>query len=110
MTIGAAQLLALLLATGVFAPPQAGAIVDYAWGESRLQPCAHSWSGKGLIGVAGTMRRRLRAAEGPGCVSAERQIDFLAREWPRLYPACAARFAAGDLRAFKRCWGRGGQR
>jgi hypothetical protein len=27
--------------------------------------------------------------------------------WPQYYPRCAARFAAGDLRAFHKCFGLG---
>ena len=103
---------AMLMASG-FAQPQAKAIVHYAVGESRLQVCAHSWMGEGLIGVAGKMRRRLHEyARVPlgHCVPAETQIAFLAHEWPRLYPVCARKFAAGEAAAFRRCWGRGHRR
>ena len=107
----AAPALALMLMTAGFAPPQAQAIVHYAIGESRLQVCAHSWRGEGLIGVAGVMRRKLHDyARMSGCVPAPVQIAFLVREWPLSYPECSARFAAGDLRAFKRCWGLGHRR
>ncbi len=103
----APALIARLLAAG-FAQPQAQAIERYSYGESRLVVCATSWMGEGLIGVAGVMRRRLHEdAHTSGCVPAEAQIAFLAREWPKLYPGCARRFAAGALGLFKRCWGRG---
>lgn len=107
-----APALALMLMTAGFAQPQErAAVMDYMWGESRFQVCAYSWRGEGLIGVAGVMRRRLHEyARMSGCVPAQVQIAFLAHEWPRLYPACAQRFAAGDLRTFKRCWGLGHRR
>ncbi len=107
----AAPALALMLMTAGFAQPQANEIVHYAIGESRLQVCAHSWRGEGLIGVAGVMRKRLHDyARMSGCVPAPVQIAFLAHEWPRSYPTCARRFAAGALRVFKRCWGLGHRR
>jgi hypothetical protein len=107
----AAALLSLLLATGLFGRPQAEAILAYSWGESRFDPCARSRMGEGLIGVAGTLRRLLHREVGTaGCVSPEAQVAFLARHWPALYPECAARFDAGDLGAFRRCWGRGHRR
>ena len=110
-TMIAAPALALMLMTAGFAQPQANEIVHYAIGESRLQVCAHSWRGEGLIGVAGVMRKRLHDyARMSGCVPAPVQIAFLAHEWPRSYPTCARRFAAGALRVFKRCWGLGHRR
>jgi hypothetical protein len=106
-----APVLALMLLTAGFAQPQAKAIVAYAYGESRLQVCAHSWRGEGLIGVAGVMRKRLHDyARMSGCVPAKVQIAFLAHEWPKSYPTCAERFRAGVLSAFKRCWGKGHRR
>ncbi len=100
-------LFAMLLTAG-FAPPQAKAVVHYAWLESRLQPCAHSRMGEGLIGVAGKMRRKLHEyARMSGCVPAQVQIAFLAREWPKNYAKCAARFNAGELWRFRFCWGKG---
>jgi hypothetical protein len=44
------------------------------------------------------------------CIPAEVQIAFLKEAFPRHYPACAARFVAGDLAAFQRCWGEGKSR
>ena len=106
-----APALALMLMASGFGQPQAKEIVHYAIGESRLQVCARSWMGEGLIGVAGKMRRKLHDyARMSGCVPAQVQIAFLAHEWPQLYPACSAKFRAGDLPAFRRCWGRGHQR
>ena len=104
---------AMLMASGFVHAPQRAEVMRYMWGESRYQPCAHSRMGEGLIGVAGVMRRRLHeyahVAAGH-CVPARVQIAFLAHEWPRLYPACARRFNAGDLSAFHRCWGKGHRR
>jgi len=106
-----APVLALMLMTAGFGQPQAREIVRYAYGERRLQPCAHSRMGEGLIGVAGVMRRKLHEyARMSGCVPAKVQIAFMAHEWPRLYPACSRRFAAGELRVFRLCWGKGHQR
>lgn len=110
ITIPASALTLMLLAAG-FAPPQARAVVAYSWGESRLQPCANSVMGEGLFGVAGLMRRAAHAdAHVVGCIPVETQVAFMAREWPRLYPECSARFAAGDLGAFRWCWGLGHRR
>lgn len=106
-----APVLALMLMASGFAAPQAKAITHYSWIESRLDHCAHSRLGEGLFGVAGAMRRTAHESAGVGgCIPVSEQIAFMAREWPRLYPVCAKRFAAGDLAAFKRCWGRGHRR
>lgn len=105
-----AVLLSLLLNAG-FAAPQAGAVLAYAAIESRLDPCASSRLGDGLFGVTGDLRRtEHREAGAAGCVAPEFQVGFMARQWPRRYPECARRFAAGDLAAFRRCWGKGRRR
>ena len=104
----AATLIGMLMVAG-FGHPQAVAIERYMEREAgpELDACANSWMGEGLVGVAGEMRRAYHRDLGPGCQSAERQVMWLAREWPRRYPFCAARFAAGDLSAWQRCWGEG---
>ncbi len=105
----APSLVALLLAAG-FAEPQAHAITTYAHSQSgeQLDPCATSWMGDGLFGVTRQLRRELHREAGTGgCVPPEQQVQFLARAWPEHYPQCSARFAAGDLAAFQRCWGLG---
>jgi len=109
----AASALTLMLTVAGFAPPQAQTIVRYAYGESRLDHCAYSRLGEGLIGVAGVMRKRLhRFAHVPpaDCVPATAQIAFLAREWPKNYAYCSARFNAGELWRFRSCWGKGHRR
>jgi hypothetical protein len=111
----APALIALLIAAG-FGQQQAAAIVDYSHsqsgidqqGERQLDPCATSWMGDGLFGLTRQLRRDLhREAGTAGCVPAAAQVGFIARAWPEYYPHCAARFAAGDLRAFRRCFGLG---
>ena len=67
--------------------------------------------GDGLFGLTRQLRRDLHDEAGTrGCVSAEEQVAFVARVWPEYYPHCAERFAAGDLRAFRRCFGLGEER
>jgi hypothetical protein len=108
--VAAPYLLSLLLATGVFAQPQAEAVVAFAR-VNGLDPCAASWMGEGLFDVAGTLRRDLHREEGAGCVSAERQVAFLVRHWTAsYYTRCRAAFDRGDLGAFRRCWGLGRNR
>jgi hypothetical protein len=111
----APALIALLIAVG-FEPLQAAAIEDYShsqsgvdeYGEERLDPCAKSWMGDGLFGLTQQLRRDLhREAGTPGCVPPAAQVQFIAHAWPEHYPRCAARFAAGDLNAFQRCFGLG---
>jgi hypothetical protein len=112
----APALIALLLAVG-FAKPQAEAIEAYSYsqsgvdqdGERRLlDPCATSWMGDGLFGLTQQLRRALHQEAGTqGCVAPEAQVAFVAHVWPQYYPRCAGRFAAGDLRAFRRCFGLG---
>jgi hypothetical protein len=105
----APALVALLLAVGL-AEPQARAIVVYSASQSgaELDPCATSSLGDGLFGLTQGLRRDLhREAGTAGCIAPELQVRFLAHAWPSHYPACAARFAAGDLRAFRRCFGLG---
>lgn len=102
-------MVALLLGVG-FAHPQAEAITVYAQSQSgdQLDPCARSWMGDGLFGVTQVLRRNMHKEAGTrGCVSPVQQVQFLARAWPKHYPNCAVRFAGGDLRAFRRCWGLG---
>jgi hypothetical protein len=111
----APALIALLIAVG-FGEQQATAIEAYSHsqagvdqdGERRLDPCASSWMGDGLFGLTRQLRRELHAEAGTnGCVPAAAQVSFVAHAWPEYYPRCAARFAAGDLRAFRRCFGLG---
>jgi len=108
----APALIALLIAAG-FAQPQAQAIAVYSQSQAGLDPdtmdpCARSWMGDGLFGLTQQLRRDLHREAGTnGCVPAEQQVAFVARVWPHYYPRCAARFAAGDLRAFRRCFGLG---
>ena len=99
--------MAMLLATRIFGPAQANAVADYMTREAQLDPCAHSYMGESLLGVAGKMRLRFHTELGTGCISAARQIAWLAKTWPKIYPVCRAKFGAGDLAAFDRCWGRG---
>jgi hypothetical protein len=105
----APALIALLMAVG-FGKPQAEAIAVYSHSQSgsELDPCASSWMGDGLFGLTQQLRYDLhRQAGTPGCVAPEQQVAFVAHAWPQYYPRCAARFAAGDLRAFSRCFGLG---
>src|SRR5580700_5063649 len=108
----APALIALLIGAG-FAQPQAEAIAIYSQTQAgsdqdTVDPCATSWMGDGLFGLTRQLRRDLHREAGTyGCVSAEQQVQFVARVWPQYYPNCAARFAAGDLRAFRRCFGLG---
>jgi hypothetical protein len=105
----APSLIALLIGAG-FAQPQAQAITVYSQTQSgdELDPCATSWMGDGLFGLTQDLRRDLHHEAGTrGCVSPEQQVQFVARVWPQYYPHCAERFAAGDLRAFRRCFGLG---
>lgn len=101
------MIIGMLIATGIFRAPQANAVADYMQRGSQFQPCAHSWRGESLLDVAGPMRKRFHVDLGPGCISVERQIAWLAVNWPKLYPECRAKFDAGDLTAFQRCWGDG---
>lgn len=122
-TVAAA--VALLVGVG-YAPPQAAAIGHFMWRAAHLgrsyssaaliDPCARSALGEGLVDVTGILRGELhRFASDPdvgnrsltSCVPAAVQIAWLAQAFPRHYPTCAARFAAGDLAAFDRCWGKG---
>src|ERR1700733_8669567 len=108
----APALIALLIGVG-FAEPQAKAIAVYSHSQAGLDqegqvldPCARSWMGDGLFGLSQQLRRDLHREAGTnGCVPPEQQVQFVARAWPEHYPNCAARFAAGDLRAFRRCFG-----
>ena len=108
----APALIALLIGAG-FAQPQAEAIAAYSLTQAgldkiRMDPCATSWMGDGLFGLTQQLRRDLhREAGTQGCVSAEQQVNFVAKVWPQYYPRCSARFAAGDLRAFHHCFGLG---
>jgi len=111
----APALIALLVSVG-FSEPQAQAIENYAVsqagyqidGEHILDPCAKSWMGDGLFGLTQELRRSMHAEAGTkGCVSAEGQVQFLAHAWPEHYPNCAAKFDAGNLRVFKKCFGLG---
>lgn len=110
--------LSLMLLAAGYSPPQAQAILSYSWQESRFDPCASSWRGEGLFGVSRTLRGELRryslskrtqavAGSRKDCIPAEVQVAYLAEAFPRHYPACAKRFAQGDLTAFRRCWGEG---
>ncbi len=105
----APALIALLVGVG-FQQPQAEAIAVYSASQAgrQLDPCATSSMGDGLFGLTQQLRRDLhREAGTSGCVPAERQVNFIARAWPKHYPNCAARFARGDLRAFRKCFGLG---
>jgi hypothetical protein len=111
----APTLIALLIAVG-FGEQQAAAIEAYSHsqsgsdenGERLLDPCAKSWMGDGLFGLTQELRRAMHAEAGtPGCVPPQAQVAFIAHAWPEYYPHCAVRFAAGDLRAFRRCFGLG---
>ena len=108
----APALIALLIGAG-FAQPQARAIAVYSQTQAgvdqeEMDPCARSWMGDGLFGLTQDLRRQLhREAGTKGCVAPEAQVAFVARVWPQYYPRCAARFAAGDLKAFRRCFGLG---
>ena len=105
----APALIALLIGAG-FAQPQAEAITVYSKSQAgeQIDPCARSWMGDGLFGLTRQLRRDLhREAGTQGCVPAVQQVAFVARAWPHYYPHCAARFAAGDLPAFRRCFGLG---
>jgi len=108
----APALIALLMGAG-FAHPQAAAIAVYSQSQAgvdheTMDPCAQSWMGDGLFGLTRQLRRDLhREAGTQGCVSAEQQVAFVAKVWPQYYPHCAERFANGDLRAFRRCFGLG---
>jgi len=105
----APALIALLIAVG-FGEPQARAIADYSGTQSgpKLDACAKSPMGDGLFGLTRQLRRDLhREAGTQGCVAPDAQVAFIAQAWPRYYPHCAARFAAGDLHAFRRCFGLG---
>jgi hypothetical protein len=111
----APALIALLVAVG-FSEPQAVAIEAYSHsqsgvdqaGERLLDPCAKSWMGDGLFGLTQQLRRDLHEEAGTnGCVAPAMQVAFVAQAWPKYYPRCAARFAAGDLRAFQKCFGLG---
>jgi hypothetical protein len=108
----APTLIALLIGAG-FAQPQAEAIALYSQTQAgvdryTLDPCATSWMGDGLFGLTRELRRDLhREAGTQGCVPAAQQVQFVARVWPQIYPRCAERFASGDLRAFRRCFGLG---
>ncbi|HWD59016.1 MAG TPA: hypothetical protein VG308_12085 [Stellaceae bacterium] len=105
----ASALIALLIGAG-FAQPQAEAIAVYTQTQAGddMDPCARSWMGDGLFGLTQDLRRGLHREAGTrGCVAPEQQVAYVARVWPELYPHCAARFAAGDLRAFRRCFGLG---
>jgi hypothetical protein len=97
----------MLLATHIFGQAQANAVADYMARESDFDACAKSYMGESLLGVAGEMRRMFHRELGAGCIAAKRQIEWLAEKWPKIYPVCRAKFDAGDLRAFDRCWGRG---
>jgi len=108
-------LIALLVSVG-FPEPQAKAIETYSHsqsgadinGERLLDPCAKSWMGDGLFGLTQELRRSLHEEAGTrDCVPPELQVRFLVHAWPEHYPNCAARFAAGDLRVFRRCFGLG---
>jgi hypothetical protein len=105
-------LIALLIAAG-FGQPQAKAIAAYSQTQAgveqdKMDPCARSWMGDGLFGLTQQLRRDLhREAGTQGCVAPEQQVAFVARVWPQLYPRCAVRFAAGDLQAFRKCFGLG---
>jgi len=109
----APALIALLIGAG-FAQPQARAIAAYSQTQAagseqeEMDPCATSWMGDGLFGLTRQLRRDLHREAGTnGCVRPEQQVAFVARVWPQYYPRCASRFAAGDLRAFARCFGLG---
>jgi hypothetical protein len=105
----APALIALLIGMG-FQQPQAQAIAEYSKSQAgeQLDPCATSWMGDGLFGLTRQLRRQLhREAQTAGCVAAATQVAFVARAWPEHYPTCAARFARGDLHAFRRCFGLG---
>ncbi|HTW51727.1 MAG TPA: hypothetical protein VME45_07520 [Stellaceae bacterium] len=105
----APALIALLIGAG-FAQPQAEAIAAYSQTQAgpEIDPCASSWMGDGLFGLTRELRRDLHVEAGTrGCVSPQEQVAYVARVWPQYYPHCAARFAAGDLRAFRRCFGLG---
>lgn len=111
----ASALIALLVSVG-FAEPQAHAIEHYAVsqagyetdGEDILDPCAKSWMGDGLFGLTKDLRRSMHAEAGTrGCVPPEEQVRFIAHAWPEYYPNCAAKFAAGNLRLFSKCFGLG---
>ena len=113
--VTASALIALLVSAG-FSQPQAKAIENYvhsqagvdADGERLMDPCATSWMGDGLFGLTRSLRRSLHAeARTSGCVAPETQVQFVVHAFPEHYPHCAARFDAGDLRAFRRCFGLG---
>jgi hypothetical protein len=105
----APALIALLVGVG-FPQPQAAAIAVYSSSQAgqQLDPCASSWMGDGLFGLTRQLRRDLhREAGTQGCVPAAAQVNFVARAWRDHYPNCAARFARGDLHAFRKCFGLG---
>ena len=105
----APALIALLVGVG-FPPPQAEAIAVYSSSQAgqQLDPCATSSMGDGLFGLTQRLRHDLhREAGTTGCVPAAAQVNFIAHAWPEHYPNCDARFARGDLRAFRKCFGLG---
>jgi hypothetical protein len=111
--VTAAALTALLLTA--WPAPQAAEIHRYmvdATGK-QLDHCARSRTGEGLVDATGALRRELHEFSGlpaTTCVPAADQVRYLAVAFPRHYPKCALRFAAGDLAAFRRCWGWGRSR
>lgn len=118
--ISAAAWIALLVAAG-FAAPQAQAIARYSAVEASperaafrpampLDDCANSRRGEGLLGVTKGLRWDLHIYGEKAsweCIPPETQAAYLAWAFPAHYPGCAARFAAGELGAFRRCWGGG---
>lgn len=105
MAITASALFGMLMAAGIFQPPQAHAVVAFA-AINHYEPCAASWMGEGLFDVAGTLRRQMHAETGyRGCVPAGLQVAFMVRHWGAM--KCRHRFDGGDLRVFRSCWGLG---
>lgn len=108
MAITASALFGMLMAAGIFQPPQARAVVAFA-AINHYEPCAASWMGEGLFDVAGTLRRQMHTETGyRGCVPAGLQVAFMVRHWESR--SCRRIFDAGDLSAFRRCWGLGHSR
>lgn len=105
MAITASALFGMLMASGIFQPPQAAAVVKFA-AVNHYEPCAASRLGEGLFDVSGVLRRQMHAETGyAGCVPAGMQVAFMVNHWRQM--KCRRRFDAGDLHVFHECWGLG---
>jgi hypothetical protein len=76
-----------LSGTPGFADPQVRAVLTVIEEESRFEPCVISRDGlhEGLFQLRGGRRDDLHRSSGVvGCVSAEKQVLFMTREFARL--------------------------